>query len=743
MAGRDTAHGERRKFQQNVSVKVQISTARMSESDEESVIALPKLYKKAANAKRSLTRAKKEFQNALKALREAASSQHFFEELLKAQELYKDKRIAVFEIYDAIEDEVSEQKFEVDFGRQTKEIERDFDVLEEEARLAISAHHTAVTAINTSPAAATTRRGEMAAGPRFKLEPSFEPKPALKVDMSPEEVQNWERQFHMYYDISALKNADMATQRAVILNCLHPELQMKVFEALSGVVDIKTGLAVIREEIRKRHPRVVRRHNLFSLEQKKDEYKFSDTLSRLDTLAKEAELTDMSKDSILCHLMLRACRNDDLRGKMLEVEEDDMTVARLKEVVERFETIQATNHGLGERETVKRAKAGEGNTCYRCQERDSKHFASSCPVPATSLFCRTCSAHNVPLPHSHNFFPGCKGKKKEDLKEKKVEEKGDSEVGKSKRTRARNLSPAGDPESSDSEEEKVHARRVTTTDVPAGSPSSTDNEEEEDALMTDSGWASSTEEDDGEEDDIYFASNADFVQLKLRSRVAADPETSWAPADSGSQEKGLSLSAVAPRGRSPVVVEKVEQVAVRTTGRMPAACCNPKLICAITSVVVLLLLAGFIKWINAEEDTTTTVEPKVAGDNNQVAIRTDNKHEISLLHIDNLASSQRMTNGLMIGGFVTMLSIAAFIFYNHKKNKILRRGQKTRERFEMMDKIQAVEDEMVNRGFMPKRKMKKTKRGQKKKNKVRRSQKKETDIEAKEEQNASSSEDSD
>ena len=79
----------------------------------------------------------------------------------------------------------------------------------------------------------------------------------------------------------------------------------------------------------------------------------------------------------------------------------------------------------------------------------------------------------------------------------------------------------------------------------------------------------------------------------------------------------------------------------------------------------------------------------------------------------------------------------------HLAEKILRRGQKTRERFEMMDKIQAVEDEMVNRGFMPKRKMKKTKRGQKKKNKVRRSQKKETDIEAKEEQNASSSEDSD
>ena len=106
----------------------------MSDSDEESAIDLPKLYKKAANAKRSLTRAKKEFQNALKALTEAVSSQHFFEELIKVQEIYKERRIMVFEIYDTIEDEVSHEKFEADFGRQTKEIEGDFDVLEEQLK---------------------------------------------------------------------------------------------------------------------------------------------------------------------------------------------------------------------------------------------------------------------------------------------------------------------------------------------------------------------------------------------------------------------------------------------------------------------------------------------------------------------------------------------------------------------------------------------------------------------------------
>ena len=727
----------------------------MSDSDEESAIDLPKLYKKAANAKRSLTRAKKEFQNALKALTEAVSSQHFFEELIKVQEIYKERRIMVFEIYDTIEDEVSQEKFEADFGRQTKEIEGDFDVLEEQARLAISAYHNAVTATSSNLSQAVPRGGVAAAVPRFRLESSFEPKPPLKLDMPPEDVQNWERQFMIYYDISHLKNADMPTQRAVLLNCLHTEVQMKVHESLSAVTDIKDGLALIREEIKKRHPRVVRRHHLFSLEQRRDEYKFSDTLSRMDTLAKQADLTDMSKDSILCHLMLRACRNDDLRGKMLEVEEDEMTVMRLKEVVDRFETIAATNKGLSQEEKVKRTRAGEGNTCYRCQQKNSDHFASSCPVPAKSLFCQHCSEAGIPLPHRHNTFSSCKGKEKQDTKKdskKESENKQEAkEVGKGKRAKVRGHSPAGEPESSESEDEQVHARRVKTEDkteedVPAGEPVSSDNEEDEDVPITDSGWASSTQEDEEEEEDVYFGSNADFVQLKVRSKVSADPENSWAPADLGSKEKGLS--AVPPRGGSSVE-EKPDRVPVRRTqgsAEMQCnklTCCNPKIICATIIVVVLLLAAGFFKWINAEEDTNTNVDPEVSGSNNKIAIRTDNKHEISLLHIDNLASSQRTANGLMIGGFVTIFLVATLIFYNYKKTKSQRRREKTRERLQLMNKIQAVEDEMINRGFMPRKKTKKMKKIRNKTKRARKSKKTETDIEAKEEQSISSNEDSD
>ena len=392
-------------------------------SDDEEGVDLPKLYKKAANSKRALTRVKKEFENALKALTEASSSQYFFDELIKVQDTYKEKRKAVLNIYDTIEDEVSPEKFNQDFGRQTAEIEKDFDGLGEQARVAISAYHNAVTAIsaNISQARSSASRGGGVVGspsvPRWKLESSFEPKPSLKLDMSAEDCQNWERQFKNYYDISNLKHADIETQRAVLMNCLHPDLQVKIYEPLSGMVDIKEGIALIQDEIKKRNPRVVRRHHLFSLEQKKDEYNFSDTVTRMETLAKNADLTDMSKDSILCHLMLRACQDDDLRTKLLEVEEADMTVNRLKEVIQRFEMIQTANKSLNKKEMVRRAATREGNICYRCQER-TDHQARDCPVDAKTLFCQICHEAGRRAPHLHNSFPTCKAKEQEAEKQK-------------------------------------------------------------------------------------------------------------------------------------------------------------------------------------------------------------------------------------------------------------------------------------------------------------------------------------
>ena len=451
----------------------------MSEEEEEGVNPLQKLYTKAANAKRSLTRSKKDLQLGLKALQEAPSSSHFFDELIKYQTIYRERRTKVYDIYDRIEDQIAAELFKKDFGKQCNEIEKDYDVLEEEARVVISSHQQALADISSNISQARGRGGAggggEAATQRWKLESSFEPKPPLKLDMGGEDLANWERQFKMYYDISNLRHADIATQRAVLLNCLHMDLQVKLHEGISAILDIKAGISLIRDEFKKRHPRVVRRHHLFSLEQKRDEYNFSDTVTRLDALARDADLTDMSKDQILCHLMLRACKDDDLRTKMLEVQEADMTQQRLKEVIELYETIQRTNKGLGTKAKVNRAKGEEGTLCFRCQQRGD-HISSSCPVDAKSLFCRNCQKAGIEPPHLHNTFPTCKGKRPEKLgkpdkkkfkkkeaakaKEVKEDSKEDEKEVKSKRVQARDRSPAGSPESSEDEEVPSRARQV-------------------------------------------------------------------------------------------------------------------------------------------------------------------------------------------------------------------------------------------------------------------------------------------
>ena len=428
--------------------------------------------------------------------------------------------------------------------------------------------------------------------PSWKLQTSFEPKPSLKLDMSAEECQNWERQFKNYYDISNLKHADIDTQRAVLTNCLHPDLQVKIYESLSGMTDIKEGIELIQEEIRRRNPRVVRRHHLFSLEQKKDEYCFSDTVTRMETLAKNADLTDMSKDQILCHLMLRACQDNDLRTKLLEVEEADMTVNRLKDVIQRFEMIQTANNSLNKKEVVRRAATREGNICYRCQEKTNKHQAWNCPVVAKTLFCQICHEAGRTT-FTHNSFPTCKAKEQEAEKAKgeksadstKPEEKSENpkkQTVKTQRVFTRDLSPAGEPESSgSSDDENVEARRVRVRDeCPAGSAHSSSSEEEGEAGEIDSGLA-------GTESD---SSSAD-------SMMAGCNET---PSAFGSQKKS---SAVSPRGG--VTTENFP--ASQEELRNKLSFCYPKPIYATIIMVLLLLGVGYVNRLHIEEDTTTIV----------------------------------------------------------------------------------------------------------------------------------------
>ena len=159
--------------------------------------------------------------------------------------------------------------------------------------------------------------------------------------------------------------------------------------------------------------------------------------------------------------------------------------------------------------------------------------------------------------------------------------------------------------------------------------------------------------------------------------------------------------------------------------------------CVVVVVVVIFMIILFTGMTGDDIDNANDVK----GDNND--IRTTNSKEVSLLHIETLASGQRVTNWTVILGFTTILSLFGFTVYHQRSRKQARRIIKEYEREELLDKISAMEEELVARGFMEKpkskrRKNKKLKKSKKTMKALKKKQKK-RDIEA---QNGSSVEES-
>ena len=80
------------------------------------------------------------------------------------------------------------------------------------------------------------------------------------------------------------------------------------------------------------------------------------------------------------------------------------------------------------------------------------------------------------------------------------------------------------------------------------------------------------------------------------------------------------------------------------------------------------------------------------------------KHEVSLLHIENLASGQRASNIFMVAGFVILLLLFGSSLYH---NWIIRKSNKRIKDMEMsdlLDKMRAVEEELISRGFLSRKK---------------------------------------
>ena len=546
-------------------------------SNDDGPVDLRSLYVRASTQKAALTRARKALELSISALCDTPASDHFFQQLKQNLEKYRLLRDEVLGIYDHIRSQVAEDKFTKDFGKQEKEIEADYERVEEASTRAIAGHHASLTA-STSSAAQTGGAGGLPApqarAPPWKLQTMFQPKNSLKLDSTVGEYQNWKREFNSFYELSKLQNAEVGIQRAVFSQCLDPDFQNKISDALTAIKNKEEGLQVIEQEFKKRHPILIRRHQLFCLDQDKDESRFSDTVARMKTLAKDCNLVDMSRDQILCHILLKACSQDDkLRSKLLEVDADSMTLDRLVDIVERYEVVQITNKGLGKQEKAygrrvggrdkgggkekgSGKEGGGGRICYRCQEV-GKHMAFNCPVEEESLFCRYCYKAKAGPPFKHNTFEECKnnpanseaGEKKEEEKDAK---KGDGKGAiKGRRVQLRDHSPAGEPESSDEEGYDGFVRRAKAEDPKSDSEGSEtgDGGDFSDNYETDD--SNNDEEDEEETSEDLWLPELDTVPIKIRGKAFHVEESgNLTPRPSGAAVNNPGLSAGAVKSTS-------------------------------------------------------------------------------------------------------------------------------------------------------------------------------------------------
>ena len=113
--------------------------------------------------------------------------------------------------------------------------------------------------------------------------------------------------------------------------------------------------------------------------------------------------------------------------------------------------------------------------------------------------------------------------------------------------------------------------------------------------------------------------------------------------------------------------------------------------------VVVVVIITYFALPSGDQKTTVTVE----GDGD--VVRTSETREVSLLHIEGLASAQRTTNWMTFLGFVVMLGSVGYAVFHYKIVRGPRRMKKDMDRERMVDRLHDIEEVLVELGHMRKK----------------------------------------
>ena len=291
----------------------------------------------------------------------------------------------------------------------------------------------------------------------YRIEASFKPKKDLSDEFNLTEFKNWLEEFWAYHEISKLNKASNEVQKMVLKSCCSSDFLSKL--DLSHAIDVKECIKIMEESFKKANPRLLMRHRYLKLCQEKGE-EVSEFMAKEAKLARDADIAEINPEELRAHVLMAGIQEKELVKKLLEVKEEELSVAKIKEVSEIYTEQTKTVDGLVKGAKAARVDGGNSTnssevTCWTCQ--GTGHRSTECKVSPSELHCDHCAKYNKKA-NKHNTNKWCLSKlqkwaaKKESKEAKNQQAKaGDKQEKKEEADgrRARATTPDGDADSCD------------------------------------------------------------------------------------------------------------------------------------------------------------------------------------------------------------------------------------------------------------------------------------------------------
>ena len=281
--------------------------------------------------------------------------------------------------------------------------------------------HDRAAAVNTQPTAQPQLMGPGTQGakPIESLRPQ-----KLQFEDNMAQFRRWKLRFKAYHDSSNLRMLTLTAQQAFLIACVDNDIADRITSTASETTEIFPNESedncyeILEQLFRERIPLLLRRQQFLSYKQSEGQngLKFREELRNL---ADEADIAEMMPEDMLCVMYVRGVRSNELRERLLEVQEPSL--ARFNRIVDSFDqaksqmaeirrhqpaTASASYKQQSQRqgrptkpssnnirlppnnqEESNRKKWLNGK-CFRCGS--AKHSLPKCPVPVTAT-CPLCN----------------------------------------------------------------------------------------------------------------------------------------------------------------------------------------------------------------------------------------------------------------------------------------------------------------------------------------------------------------